>query len=162
MLDLIDHIDNEVKVKDHCHITGNYRGSAQRDCNINVKLKHKLFLVFLNLKNYDSRLITQELGKFNLKINAISNELKEDRILSINDTSQFLSFPRGSSVINCAKDHFQYLSQELDNKELDLVKKKWFDPYDYISNFEKFKEQLPSKENLYNFLTGKKNNIIMF
>ena len=95
----IDHVDNEVKAKDHCPITGNYRGSAQRDCNINVKLKHKLFLVFLNLKNYDSRLITQELGKFNLKINAISNELKEDRILSINnnfsfiDTSQFLSFP---------------------------------------------------------------------
>ena len=27
-----DYIDNDVKVRDHCHITGKYRGSAHRDC----------------------------------------------------------------------------------------------------------------------------------
>ena len=32
-----DYIDGDVKVKDHCLITGKYRGSAHRDCNINVK-----------------------------------------------------------------------------------------------------------------------------
>ena len=31
-----DYIDNDVKVRDHCHITGKYKGSAHRDCNINV------------------------------------------------------------------------------------------------------------------------------
>ena len=30
-------IDDDVKVRDHCHITGKYRGSAYRDCNIIVK-----------------------------------------------------------------------------------------------------------------------------
>ena len=30
----------EVKVRDHCHITGKYRDSAHRDCNIKVKLNH--------------------------------------------------------------------------------------------------------------------------
>ena len=39
---------------------------AHRDCNINVKLNHKVPIVFYNLKNYDSHLIMQELGKFNL------------------------------------------------------------------------------------------------
>ena len=29
-----DYIDGDVKVRDHCHITGKYRGSAHRDCNI--------------------------------------------------------------------------------------------------------------------------------
>ena len=62
-----DNIDNDVKVRDHCHITGKYRGSAYRDCNINVKLNHKFPVVFHNLRNYDSHLIMQELGKFNLK-----------------------------------------------------------------------------------------------
>ena len=33
-----DFIVNDIKVRDHCHITGKYRGSAHRDCNINVKL----------------------------------------------------------------------------------------------------------------------------
>ena len=31
-----DYIDSDVKVRDHCHITGKYRGSADRDCNINL------------------------------------------------------------------------------------------------------------------------------
>ena len=30
-----DYIDNEVKLRDHCHITGKYRSSTHRDCNIN-------------------------------------------------------------------------------------------------------------------------------
>ena len=30
-----DYIDNDVKVRDHCHITGKYRGSVHRYCNIN-------------------------------------------------------------------------------------------------------------------------------
>ena len=33
-----DYIDGDVKVKDHCRITGKYRVSAHRYCNINVKL----------------------------------------------------------------------------------------------------------------------------
>ena len=32
-----DYIDGDVKVRDHCHITGKYRGSAQRDRNINLR-----------------------------------------------------------------------------------------------------------------------------
>ena len=36
-----DYIDDDLKVRDHCHITGKYRRSANRDCNINVKLNHK-------------------------------------------------------------------------------------------------------------------------
>ena len=59
-------IDNDVKVRDPCHITEKYRGSPHRDCNINLKLNHKIPVVFHNLKNYDSNLIIQELGKFNL------------------------------------------------------------------------------------------------
>ena len=32
-----DYIDNDVKVRNHFHITGKYRGSAHRHCNINLK-----------------------------------------------------------------------------------------------------------------------------
>ena len=62
------YVDKNVKVRDHCHITGKYRDSAHRDCNINLKLNHKIPIVFHNLKNYDFHLIIKELGKFNLKI----------------------------------------------------------------------------------------------
>ena len=43
-------IDTDVKVRDHCHITGKYRGSAHRDCNINLKLNHKIPVIFHKLK----------------------------------------------------------------------------------------------------------------
>ena len=65
------YVDGDVKVRDHCHVARKYRGSARRDYNINVKLNHKIPVVFHNLKNYDSHLIMQELGKFNFKINVI-------------------------------------------------------------------------------------------
>ena len=32
-----DYIDTDVKVRNHCHITEKYRGSAHRDCKINIK-----------------------------------------------------------------------------------------------------------------------------
>ena len=67
-------IDNN-KVRDYCHITGKYRGSAQRDCNIILKLNHKIPVVFHNLKNYNSHLIVQEIGTFNLKTHVIPNGL---------------------------------------------------------------------------------------
>ena len=53
----INYVDGDVNVRDHCHITGKYRGSAQRCCNIKVKLNHKIPIVFYNLKHYGSRLI---------------------------------------------------------------------------------------------------------
>ena len=27
-------VEGDVKVRDHCHVTGKYRGAAHRDCNI--------------------------------------------------------------------------------------------------------------------------------
>ena len=61
------YVDGDVKVRSHCRITGKYRGSGHKNCNININLNYKIPIVFQNLKNYDVHLILQELGKFNLK-----------------------------------------------------------------------------------------------
>ena len=80
-----DYTDNHVTARDHCHITGKYRGFAHRQCNINLKLNRKIPVIFNNLKNYDSNLIMQELGKFNLKINVIPNGLEKCMSITINN-----------------------------------------------------------------------------
>ena len=157
-----DYIDCDVKVRDLCHITEKYAGSTYRDCNINVKLNHKIPVVFHNLKNHESHLIMQKLGKSNLKINVIPNGLEKYLSFGINnklcfiDSFRFLSSLLDSLVKNLDKDDFKYLSQEFDNNVLDLVKQKGFYPYDYMTDFRKFKEQLASKEKFYSSLTSKK------
>ena len=103
----------------------------------------------------------QELGKFNLKINVIPNGLEKYMSFSINnklilfDSFQFLRFPLDSLVKNLDKNDFKYLSQEFDNNILDLVKQKGLYPQELMSEFEKFKRELPSKENFCSLLTGK-------
>ena len=95
----------------------------------------------------------QELGKCNLKVNVISNGLENYMSFIINnklnfiDSFYFFSSSLDSLVKNLDKDDFKYLSQEFDNNILDLVKQKGFYPYEYMSDFEKFKEELPRKEN---------------
>ena len=157
-----DYVHNDVKVKDDCHITGKYRGSARRDCNINLKLNHKIPAVFHILKNYDSHLIIQELGKLNLKINFITNRLEKYMSFTISDklsfidSFQFLSSSLDSLVKKLRKDDFIYLCQEFDNNVSDIVNQKRFYPYEYMSDFQKFREELPGKERFYSSLTDRK------
>ena len=47
------------------------------------------------------------------------------------------------------------MSQEFDSNVLDLAKQKGFFPYEYMTDFKKFKEELPSKETFYSLLTSK-------
>ena len=54
------------------------------------------------------------------------------------------------------KDDCKYLSQEFDNDILYLVKQKEFYSCEYMSDFEKFKEELRSIEKFYSSLTNKK------
>ena len=61
----------------------------------------------------------QELGKFNLKMNVIPNELgkymsfSNDKKLSLIDSFQFINCSVDSLVKNLAKNYFKYLSQDL-------------------------------------------------
>ena len=137
-------------------------GSVHTDCSINVKLNHKIPVVFQNLKNYDLHLLMQELSKFNFKINVVPNGLEKYMSFSINnklifiDSFQFLSSSLDSLVKSLGKDNLKHLNQEFYINVLDLVKQKGSYPYEYMTDFKKFKEKLPSKEKFYSSLTGKK------
>ena len=78
--------------------------------------------------------------------------------LSFIKNSQVLSPSLDSLVKVLAKDDFRYLSQEFDSNVLYLVKKKRFYPYEYLSNFEKFEKESPSKETFYSLLTDRKTS----
>ena len=72
------------KVRDRCHITGKYRGSAHWSCNINLKLTKKIPVIFHNLRGYDSHLIIKEISKFDVKVSVIPNGLEKYMAFTIN------------------------------------------------------------------------------
>ena len=51
---------NEEPVRDHRHVTGKYRGSAHKKCNLKLQIsaeKIKIPVIFHNLKGYDRHFI---------------------------------------------------------------------------------------------------------
>ena len=69
------------KVRDHCHLTGKFRGAAHNTCNMNVKQKDSNFIPFAfhNFSNYDchmffKRLVDSKKGKVKFKIIPRTNE----------------------------------------------------------------------------------------
>ena len=67
----------EDRVRDHCHISGFYRGAAHNICNLKYSISWKVPVVFHNLRGYDSHLIMQEIGKFGMDVNVIPNNMEK-------------------------------------------------------------------------------------
>ena len=82
-------INFDEKVRDHCHITGKYRGSAHWSCNINLKVSKIVTVIFHNLKGYGSHLIFKELSKFDCKISVIPNGLEKYMSFTLNNNIIF-------------------------------------------------------------------------
>ena len=71
-------IDNdEEKERDHCHVSGKFRGAAHWNCNIKVQLTKRVPVIFHNLRGYDSHLIFNKLNKFDVKISVILFEVRK-------------------------------------------------------------------------------------
>ena len=56
------YVETDLKVRDHCHITRKYRGSAHQDCHLKLKIGHetiKIPVIFHNLRGYDNHFVMQ-------------------------------------------------------------------------------------------------------
>ena len=133
---LIENSDD--KVRDHCHISGKYRGAAHWCCNINLKVSRKVPVIFHNLKRYDSDLIFKQLSRFN-NLSVIPNGLETHMAFTINknlvfiDSMQFMNSSLDRSVKNLSDKDFKYLSEEFSGEQLKLVKENGIYPYEYIT-----------------------------
>ncbi|XP_071057012.1 uncharacterized protein [Onthophagus taurus] len=169
---------DQVKVRDHCHIGGKYRGPAHANCNLNFKLPNSIPIFFHNFSGYDCHLFIKEM--------ADADEYGLDVLP--NNKEKYISFSKRvfvDKLINEDKtveniflklrfvDSFRFMASSLDslagNLEINdfinirkffphpehfkLLTKKGVFPYNYIASFDKLNDtSLPSKSMFYNKL----------
>jgi hypothetical protein len=171
---------DEDKVRDHCHITGKFRGAAHNECNINYKIPKFIPVYFHNLSNYDSHLLIKKLrGSNNEKIKCIpSNEEKyisfsrdvivdkyikngkektKKRELRFLDSFRFMSSSLDSLTKNLTAEQFKNLNRFCKKvngeRHINLLLRKGIYPYDYMDSLEKLNEsRLPPKSAFYSKL----------
>ena len=151
------------RVRDHCHLTGKYRGAAHSKCNLAMTTPNFIPVLFHNLEGYDSHLFVKSLGgnitcipKTDEKYISFSKHVKisEDKTFEIRflDSIKFTLKGLDALVKGLGPQDFKNLEKGLGTSP--LLKKKGVFPYDYMTDFEKLSAtKLPSKKLFYNKLT---------
>ena len=166
------------KVRDHCHITGNYRGPLCHACNSKLRLKRRVLpVIFHNLEGYDGHmLIKGGLGlKKHWKLNVIAHS--REKFMSLSAKIPVDKSKTGKTIyfdlVFIDSFHFlnsslATLASNLDNLPLtnnmklnnpsisnETIRRKGVFPYSYFSSVDKLNEtSLPPREAFKNDLSG--------
>ena len=147
------------RVRNHCHITGQFLGAAHSVCNLNFKIPKHVPVFFHNMSGYDCHHLMQGFGKYkNAKMSCIATT--SERFISVTlgslrflDSLRFMNTSLEKLVSNLSKDKFKIL-QQFYTSNVDLLLRKGVYPYEYVTNESKFIEtQLPAREHFYSTLT---------
>ena len=154
-----------LKVRDHDHLTGKYRGAAHNHCNWQYRKQFTIPVFFHNLKNYDGHLIVRAMENFpKYQIKPIAQGLEKyliigwGRHLVFKDTLQFMAASLeqlAKNLLNKGKEHFVHLHRGFNETpaRMDLIMRKGVFPYDFMRNWKSVDfRMLPSRQNFYNNL----------
>ena len=167
-------VEQRKKVRDHCHITGKYRGAACNRCNKDylniIASSHPIPIVFHNLTGYDMHHVMRSLGGRGVQVMATTSE----RIITANITSEesthgikyidslnFMSASLAELANNLPVDRLTSVKKFIAEKypQLDqdvafaLLRRKGVYPYDWMDNLSKMDEtSIPNEEAFYNEL----------
>lgn len=171
--------ETNMKVRDHCHRTGKYRGAAHNACNINYFTNRYLPIVFHNLRGYDSHLIIRkafdiiEQKKMEEEKKNPDKTVSREQITAIpNSGEKFMTFSIGnmkfidsmqfmtdglSNLVESLKvpgddpyQKFTIMKSRYDADSLDLICQKGYYPYEFIDTYAKiYHKGLPPREAFY-------------
>ena len=159
---------DERKVRDHCHLTGQYRGPAHNKCNLQFRDPKFFPVIFHNLSGYDAHLFVKNLGVSEGNINCIPNNEeryisftkqitvgkyeKEGRTFPIRrdirfiDSFRFMASSLDSLSRNLEPEQLINLGSSYSDEKLSLLRRKGVYPYDYMDGLSRFEETtLPPK-----------------
>ncbi|XP_018396274.1 PREDICTED: uncharacterized protein LOC108774621 [Cyphomyrmex costatus] len=166
------------RVRDHCHLTGRYRGPAHKGCNVNYKDSPYIPVVFHNLSGYDAHFIVQDIAtRFQGQVELLP--LTKEKYISFTKHVKDTSDPSDKDSRKCVKlrfiDSYKFLSASLDKlasyldkdklkivrsefsalEDFNLLTRKGVFPYEYVDSVERLNDtRLPPRESFHSSLTG--------
>ncbi|XP_055309888.1 uncharacterized protein LOC129573423, partial [Sitodiplosis mosellana] len=168
-----EHFNNEnnnKKVRDHCHLTGVYRGAAHSKCNMKYQVSKSVPVVFHNL-DYDSHFLIEKLanlieGRISIipkncehylaftkdldnfdndddDANGDSANYRDKPRLRFIDSYRFLQCSLAELAKSLPSDKLNITRKEWSNlceKDFNLVTMKGIYPYSYMNSWESLQE----------------------
>lgn len=171
--------ENDIKVHDHCHLTGKYRGAAHSVCNLNFKIQN-FFPIFFHNLNYDSHLFIKQLANRQEQIDVIpqtkekyvsfskhilvdeipdsSNDNPRKIYISMRflDSFRFMQFSLSKLAETLTADQCVQVRKSFgDGTKFDLMRRKGVFPYSYVNSFSTLDQTfLPTMEEFYDTVRG--------
>ena len=165
---------DHIKVVDHDHFTGLFRGMAHQSCNINCKEPTFIPIIAHNSSKYDTHLFIKELSEIN-DPNLTVTYLPSNTETLISFSVKYKVGEYTSKGKTCSKyfelrflDSLRFMASSLDNltKNLtahphltkvftdnELLRQKGIFPYEYLTSFDVLSEsKLPPIESFYSSL----------
>ena len=155
------------RIRDHCHLTGKYRGAAHSKCNLKMRTPTFVPVLFHNLEGYDLHLFIKSLGLseegiscipktdekyISFSKNAVMGKEYEKKLeIRFLDSLKFRLKGLDGLVKGLAPEQFKHLERGLGTGE--LLKKKGVFPYEFMTGFDKLAvNELPPKKDFYSKL----------
>ncbi|XP_065198654.1 uncharacterized protein LOC135830317 [Sycon ciliatum] len=174
---ICDEVLGEDRVRDHDHLTGNYRGAAHYQCNIQLSIypdRQIIPVVFHNLKGYDAHHLIAHIGMTEVEEVEYEDSNQRKRIKKVGEISVIANNMEKYISFKWRQYHFidsmAFLNSSLDSlvsntedalkltrtlAHHDLLLRKGVYPYEYMDSFARFDEtQLPPKSAFESSLTG--------
>lgn len=175
--------ENDVRHRDHSHLTGQFRGAAHENCNLLYRESRTIPIVFHNLSHYDSHFLIKKLAariegpislipqtdevyiSFTQTVEPPKNERKRKYKESIPkliklrfiDSFRFMSssLDHLSSLLPSEKKKIVHSEfHEFNAERIQMLERKGVFPYDYVDSWSKLDETtLPPKSAFFSKLT---------
>ncbi|EFA09106.1 hypothetical protein TcasGA2_TC015228 [Tribolium castaneum] len=166
------------RVRNHCHLTGEFLGPAHSICNLNYKIPKYIPVFCHNLTNYDSHLFIKALATEKTIINCIaqtkekyitfSKKILVDKVMNTTtntvdnifitlrfvDSFRFLSFSLDKLSQTLTSNECLTIRKHFpDDNQFNLIRQKGVFPYSYLDCFNKLDDtSLPLIQQFYDNL----------
>ena len=159
------------KVRDHCHVSGDFLGAAHNICNLQRVEKKSIPMFCHNLTGYDGHFLMQHLGKIKgiRTLDALPYNTEKFRTIEINmfhlkDSLSFLNASLSELMNNLLlnKSHTFPIIDQLglyepnECKKKKMILQKGIYPYEYVTSIEKLRrtKRIPKQKHFFSTLTN--------